>query len=152
MVLEFSVFVWKTIDGYIPRDKSNPPEFVFLWLHPWHMEVPRLGVDLELQLPAYTTARATQNLSQICVLYHSSQQSRTLNPRSRARNQTCVLMDPSQIHFHWATMGTPQIYNSLAINVVHFKQVVFSWHVSLSNKCTRGWCLPHHIFGWAHGK
>ena len=26
--------------------------------HPWHMEVPRLGVKSELQLPAYTTATA----------------------------------------------------------------------------------------------
>ena len=31
---------------------------VFLGLHLWHMEVPRLGVQLELQLPAYTTATA----------------------------------------------------------------------------------------------
>ena len=30
--------------------------FVFLGLHPQHMEVPRLGVELELQLPAYITA------------------------------------------------------------------------------------------------
>ena len=28
----------------------------FLGLYPWHMEVPRLGVKPELQLPAYTTA------------------------------------------------------------------------------------------------
>jgi len=31
----------------------------FLGLHPWHTAVPRLGVELELQLPAYTTATAT---------------------------------------------------------------------------------------------
>ena len=30
--------------------------FCFLGLHLWHMEVPSLGVQLELQLPAYTTA------------------------------------------------------------------------------------------------
>ena len=30
--------------------------FFFLGLHPWHMEAPRLGVELELQLPAYDTA------------------------------------------------------------------------------------------------
>ena len=30
--------------------------FRFLGLHLWHMEVPRLGVELELQPPAYTTA------------------------------------------------------------------------------------------------
>ena len=32
---------------------------VFLELQPWHMEVPRIGVKLELQLLAYTTAIAT---------------------------------------------------------------------------------------------
>ena len=26
--------------------------FVFLGLHPWHVEVPRLGAESELQLPA----------------------------------------------------------------------------------------------------
>ena len=30
--------------------------FPFLGLHLWHMEVPRLGVELELQQPAYATA------------------------------------------------------------------------------------------------
>ena len=30
---------------------------IFLGLHLWHMEVPRLGVKLELQLLAYTTAQ-----------------------------------------------------------------------------------------------
>ena len=33
--------------------------FVFLGPHPWHMEILRLGVKSELQLPAYTTAIAT---------------------------------------------------------------------------------------------
>ena len=39
--------------------------FFFLWSHPWHMDVPRRGVKLELQLPAYTTATTTQDLSQV---------------------------------------------------------------------------------------
>ena len=34
----------------------------FLGLHAQHMEVPRLGAQLELQLPAYTTAIAMRNL------------------------------------------------------------------------------------------
>ena len=38
------------------------------------MEVPRLGVELELQLLAYTTATATPDLSQVCDLHHNSQQ------------------------------------------------------------------------------
>ena len=50
--------------------------FCFLGLHPRHMEVPRLEVELGLQLPAYTTATATATatwgLSHICDLHHSS--------------------------------------------------------------------------------
>ena len=53
--------------------------FVFLGLHPWHMEVPRLGVHSELQSPTYTTAAATRDLSHICDLHHSSQQCWILN-------------------------------------------------------------------------
>ena len=47
--------------------------FVFLGPHPWHMKVPRLGVESELQLPAYATATATAtpDLSCICDLHHS---------------------------------------------------------------------------------
>ena len=33
--------------------------FCFLGLHPWHMEVPRLGVESELRLLASTPATAT---------------------------------------------------------------------------------------------
>ena len=58
--------------------------FGFLGLHPWHMEVPRLGVQSELQLLACTTATATQDLSHICDLHHSSRQHGILNPLSRA--------------------------------------------------------------------
>ena len=32
--------------------------FVYLGPHPWHMEVPRLGVELEPQLPTYAIATA----------------------------------------------------------------------------------------------
>ena len=48
--------------------------FCFLGLHLWHMEVPRLGIKLELQLLAYTTATAMQDPSHVCNLPHSSQQ------------------------------------------------------------------------------
>ena len=56
-------------------------------------EVPRLGVELELQLPAYTTATATLDLSRICNVHHSSWQCRTLNPLSKARDQAGILVD-----------------------------------------------------------
>ena len=54
--------------------------FFFLWLHLWHMEVPRLGVISELQLPAYAIATATPDQSCICGLCCSSQQCQILNP------------------------------------------------------------------------
>ena len=59
--------------------------FVFLWLCLRHMEVPRPGVKSELQLPACSTAVATEDISHICDLHHSSWQLWILNPLSEAR-------------------------------------------------------------------
>ena len=81
----------------------------FLGPHLQHMEVPRLRGESELQLLAYDTATATQDLSHICNLHRSSWQCQISNPLSKARDQTCILMDTSQIRFCWATMGTPGI-------------------------------------------
>ena len=46
----------------------------------WHMEVPRLGAKLELQLPAYATATATATADPSCVcnLHHSSRNTGSL--------------------------------------------------------------------------
>ena len=60
------------------------------------IEVPRLGVELELHLPA--TATATPYLSHVFDLHHSSRQHRILNPLSRAGDRTHVLMDTSWVH------------------------------------------------------
>ena len=54
----------------------------------WHMEVPRLGVQSELQPSAYTTATATPDPSHIFHLHHSSQQRWILNPLNEARDRT----------------------------------------------------------------
>jgi len=81
--------------------------FCFWGPHLQHMEVPKLGVELELELPAYTTATAIQDLSHICNLHHSSYQCRILNPLSEPGDQTCVLMDTRQVVNHWALTGTP---------------------------------------------
>ena len=69
--------------------------FFFLQPHLQHMEVPRLGVVLELQ--TYTTATAALDLSHICDLHHSLWQCQIHNPLNEARDWTCILMDTSQI-------------------------------------------------------
>ena len=81
--------------------------FSFLGPHLWHMEVPRLGVESELQLPGSAKAIAMCDSSRGCDLYHSSLQHWIPNPQSTARNRTCILMDTTQLHFHSATMGIP---------------------------------------------
>ena len=83
--------------------------FCFLGTHPQHMEVPRLGIELELQLPAYTTAIAMQDLSCFFDLHHSPRQCWILNTLSEARDPTCNLVVPSQIRFCCAMMGIPVI-------------------------------------------
>ena len=82
---------------------------VFFFFFLQHMEVPELRVKSELQLQACTTAIAMPDLSQICDLHHSSQKRWILNPLSKARDWTCILMGTSQIHFCWATPGTPVV-------------------------------------------
>uniref|UniRef100_A0A8D0ZHL9 Uncharacterized protein n=1 Tax=Sus scrofa TaxID=9823 RepID=A0A8D0ZHL9_PIG len=66
--------------------------FFFLGPHPRHMEVPRLGIESELQLPVYATTTATRNPNCIFSLHCSSWQRRILNPLSKARDGTCNLM------------------------------------------------------------
>ena len=71
--------------------------FVFLGPHPWHMEVPRLGVKSELQLLA--TATATGDLGCACDLHPSSWHRQILNSLSKARDGNCILMDPNRVHY-----------------------------------------------------
>ena len=44
------------------------------------------------------TATAMPNPSHVCELHHSSQQCQILNQLRRARDKTCILMDPSWVH------------------------------------------------------
>ena len=81
------------------------------------MKGPRLGSNQSWGCPAYTTASATQDLSCLCGLHHSSWQRRIFNPLSEARDQTHILMYTSWIlnplshkgnsllHFYTLTMN-----------------------------------------------
>ena len=57
------------------------------------MEVPGLGVESELKLQAYTTGMVLPDPSHICDLCCSLQQHQILNPLSKAREQTLILLD-----------------------------------------------------------
>ena len=81
--------------------------FCFLGPYKRHMEIPRLGVELEVQLSAYTTATATQHPSCVYDLHHSTQQCWILNPLSEARDRICNLMVPRWICFCCTTTGIP---------------------------------------------
>ena len=86
------IIIRKTIKGWVKEFFKSQPHlflevilhcsfsfsflflFFFLGPHLWHMKVPRLGDELELQLPAYAVATATLDPSFIFDLHHSSWQ------------------------------------------------------------------------------
>ena len=73
--------------------------FFFFFLGPYlcHMEVPRLGVKLQLQPPAYATATAVPDPSHVCDLHQSSGKCQILNPLSKDRDWTHIFTDTSQV-------------------------------------------------------
>ena len=78
--------------------------FFFLGPHPWYMEVPRLEVELELQLLAFATAARSelplQLIPQLMAVLDP-------NPLRGARDRTHILMDTSWVCYRRATTGTP---------------------------------------------
>ena len=78
----------------------------FLGLLLRHMEVLRLGVELELQLLAYATATATPDGGASATYASSLQHHQVLNPLSEAGHRTHILMNTSRVCYHWATTRT----------------------------------------------
>jgi len=56
-------------------------------------------------------AIATLDPSRVCDLHHSSWQCWILNPLSKVKNYTRILIDISWVHYRWATMGTPIVFD-----------------------------------------
>ena len=92
IIKEFLIFLWKKQPMRTKKHEGPTNVIIFSWLwilsisiptffffnycilgpHLWYMEVPRLGVKLELQLPVYTTATATQDPSHVCSWHHTA--------------------------------------------------------------------------------
>ena len=93
---------------HIPEMRSCDSKILFLGSfffqcyfcpHPQYMEVPRLGVESELQLLPCATAiaTATQDPSHVCDLHHRSRQHWILDPLREAGDRTHILIDPSRV-------------------------------------------------------
>ena len=67
----------------------------FLGPHLKHTKVPRLEVESQLLLLAYTTATATPG--PVCDLHHCSRPCQSLHPLVKAMDRTCILMDTSWV-------------------------------------------------------
>ena len=76
----------------------------FLGLYLWHMKVPRLGVNLELQLLAYTTAMPwASSMTYI----EACGNTRSLTHQVRPRIEPTSSWMPVGFLTLWATTGTP---------------------------------------------
>ena len=95
---------WCTVPSTCCDGPRIPPYlFIYLFTYlPFFRATPvayggsqAIGVESELQLLAFATAM--KDLSHVCNLHHRSQQYQILNPLSRARDQTHILTDTSQV-------------------------------------------------------
>ena len=84
--------------------------------------IPRLGVELEPQLPTYATVTGTWDPSCVCDLHHSSRCHQIPNPLSEARDQTLVFFFFFQFyfilfHFLITQMNLSHLYQTLVFMV-----------------------------------
>ena len=94
----------------------------FLQLHLHHIEFPKLGVESALQLLAYAAATAMPDPSLISDLHHSSRQHWILNPLSKARDQTHILVDTSWVYY-FIFLFLLLFFNSYFPNTIFFPTV-----------------------------
>ena len=100
-------------------------DFFFLFMAiPVYVEIPGLGVECRLHLPAYVTTTATQDPSRFCDLHHGSWQCWIpthwvrpgIEPASSWLLVSFVTTEPQwelpTVRFLtcWATMGTPESF------------------------------------------
>ena len=100
------------------------------------MEVPRLGVESELQLPVCAAAASLRhsNMGSKLCLQPTPQLMVMLEAMSKAWDRTHIRMDASRIHFHCAPMGTPCFLQDM---LLHTQQAITE-------------CKHHFYMHWAN--
>ena len=83
--------------SFFPPSFLPPSPSFFTGLHLWHMEVPGLEVESELQQQAYTTATAILDLTASVTYTIAHGNTGSLNPLSKTRDPTHILMDTSWV-------------------------------------------------------
>ena len=135
--LDFKVFF--KIMSYFTNHSFFFFFLVFLGPHRWQMEVPKLGVELELLLLALAT-ELNWAASAIYTIAHGQ----ILNPLSEARDRTRNLMVPRQIRFHCTTMGTHSFFYHHLLLFVCLLWVFLCVCILLLSQGYLG--LPHSFF------
>ena len=94
------------------------------------MEVPKLEVESELQLPAHSHSNKGSEL------HHSSRPLQILNPLSKARDRTHILLNTSQVHnplSHNRNSIKYHFYSTTIILFNHGKTVKYAIIISYKN-------------------
>ena len=87
---------------------------IFFFLMSWHIEIPRPGIEWEMQPQAYTTATAMPDLSCICEPHQ------ILNPLSEARDLNLILTDTVKFLTGRARTKTPSFFFALSLSSSFF--------------------------------
>ena len=82
--------------------------FFFFGLHPRHMEIPRLGVESELQLQAYTTATATRVRAASVTHTTAHGNAGSLTQWARPAMEPAFSWFPARFFSYWAMKGSPK--------------------------------------------
>ena len=97
--------------------------YLFLGPHLWHMEVPRLGVESEPQLPGYTTATVMPHLSHVGNLHTAHGNDRSLT--------------------HWVRPGIQPVSSWILVRFVTAKPwQELPCYQFLDNSCQIRLCIP----------
>ena len=110
------------------------------------MEVPRLGVKSELQLPAYATDTATIMCDLSCSIYTTAHgNARSLTP-SEDRDQICLIRDTSWVLNLLGQNGNScrHNYNEHFLQSKTYYSIYFEFHfMKLLHNLQSGWNSNH---------